>query len=86
MAIQIELKLTVAEQRAWVEKDCGEPCFRMWLSKAEYVKAGEFADWTAWILSDGRIAVWRKKSDLYKAPSVIQAAIMRRIISDDSVT
>lgn len=85
MAIQIELKLTVAEQRAWVEADCGVPCFRMWLSKAEYVKAGEFADWTAWILSDGRIAVWRKWSDLDNTSPEVWVAIMERML-DDSVT
>lgn len=58
------IEFTVAEQRALVERESGEPCFRMWLSDAEHAKILGIADWTCYRLSDGRWAVWRKESDL----------------------
>jgi hypothetical protein len=58
------LVLNVAEQRAIVERDSGEPCFRMWLSADEHNKIRDMLDWTCYRLSDGRWAVWRKESDL----------------------
>lgn len=58
------IEFTVAEQRAIVERDVDEPCFRMWLSDEEHQKVRDLGDWTCYRLSDGRWAVWRKESDL----------------------
>lgn len=58
------VEFTVAEQRAIVERDAGEPCFRMWVSDAEHQKLLGLVDWTCYRLSDGRWAVWRKESDV----------------------
>lgn len=83
----IEIRLTVAEQRALVEAQTGEPCFRMWLTRQEYER-GSFSDWPEFELSDGRIAIWRKESDLdtlQTTNAMVWRAIMERRIDDDVI-
>jgi hypothetical protein len=58
------IEFTVAEQRLLVERECGEPCMRMWVTDAEHQKILGLADWTCYRLSDGRWAIWRKESDI----------------------
>lgn len=84
----IELHLSVDEQRKLVEAVQKEPCFRMWVTREEFAR-GSFADWTHYELSDGRIAIWRKSSDLTKLQEggevTLWRAIKERTISDDVI-
>lgn len=61
---QIEITLTIAEQRKIAEASTGEPCFRVWMTRAEGDLVKGWTDWTFHDLSDGRVAAWRKVSDL----------------------
>lgn len=85
--ITIEIHLTVAEQRRLVEAEAKEPCFRMWLSRGEFVTSS-FADWTAYTLRDGRVAIWRKQSEADRLlagdgdQKALWHAIMERKIDD----
>jgi hypothetical protein len=84
----IVLHFTVPEQRKMVEAEAGEPCFRMWVSRQEFER-GSFADWTHYELSDGRIAIWRRESDLDKLQAGgeinMWRAITERRITDDVI-
>lgn len=60
---EIQITLTVADQRKLVEADVGEPCVRIWLTDEEFAKVS-FADWTAYPLQPGLVAIWRKRSDI----------------------
>lgn len=88
-ASHIEIVLSVEEQKKFVEAKTGEPCFRMWMSKAEFDRAERFDDWTHYDLCDGRIAIWRKESDLanlQKGGEIgLWRAIMERRLADDVI-
>jgi hypothetical protein len=73
---------SVDAQRRKAEEQAGEPCFRMWMTRAEF-DAASFADWNCYEMSDGRLAIWRKYSDLRtlrkQAYHVYNAVIERRL-------
>lgn len=86
--VRVEIPLTVAEQRAIVEADVGEPVIRMWLSADEWERVKDLVDWTAHPLSDGRIGIWRKRADLDAIMSKnvqLWSNICERIIEDDVI-
>jgi len=86
--LKIEIHLTVDEQRRIVQAEAGEPCFRIWLSREEHDLAS-FADFTSHPLGDGRVAVWRRQSDLDKLLTSGRMDLWRELCSrkiDDSVT
>lgn len=64
----ITIELTPADIRGIVEKHVGEPCFRMIITGPEYavLSLQNPPDWTFHHLQDGRVAMWRKYSDLAK--------------------
>lgn len=83
----VEVVLTVAEQRAMVEAEAGGPCFRIWLTQSEFARS-DFCDWTCYTLSDGRVAIWRRESDMetLQAQNVlVYRAIMSRRIDDNVI-
>lgn len=85
--VVIQFPLTIAEQRAIVEAEACEPCFRMWLSKDEAERV-DFVEWVQHDLSDGRVAVWRKCSELsaiMKKDLSLFNSISSRIIEDDVI-
>jgi hypothetical protein len=84
----ITIGLTVQNQRAIIEHQVGEPCFRMWMSTHEWDRVKPVPDWTAYELSDGRIAVWRKSSELDAIMTQdmrLWSAICERILQDDVI-
>lgn len=87
--VPIDFALTVAMQRAILEHQFAEPVFRMWLSpEEEWDRVKPVPDWTASKLSDGRIAIWRKRSELdviMTKNTRLWASICERIIEDDIV-
>lgn len=83
----IEIPLTTGEQRAIVEAETGEPCFRMWMSRDEADRVN-FVEWVTHDLSDGRVAIWRKCSELsalMKKDIALFNSISSRIIDDDVI-
>ncbi len=84
--VVLRVTFSVEVQRRLVEAECKGPAFRMWLTPEEYRRA-EFADWTAYPLQDGRIAVWRPQADLDKLQAAgemkLWAAIRARLLADD---
>lgn len=86
--VEFKIQLTVPEHRAIIEAQVGEPVFRMWMAAAEWERVKDTVDWTAVPLSDGRIAVWRKRSDLddiLTKNTRLWSSICERIIEDDVV-
>lgn len=86
--VEFKIQLTVPEHRAVIEAQVGEPVFRMWMAAAEWERIKDTVDWTAVPLSDGRIAVWRKRSDLddiLTKNTRLWSSICERIIEDDVV-
>lgn len=84
----IVIQLTVADQRKIIEHQQCEPCFRMWLSPDEWERVKPVPDWTAYTLSDGRIAVWRKRSELdavLSSDTRLWSSICQRILEDDAI-
>lgn len=83
---EIMITLTVDMQRKILEHQFCEPVFRMWLSADEWERVKPVPDWTAYTLSDGRIAVWRKRCELDKIMTEdtrLWSTICERIIDDD---
>jgi hypothetical protein len=62
---KVEIRLSVPEQRRIIEANTGEPCFRMWMTTEEFAGL-ETKDWTASVIDNGHVAVWRKRSDVAK--------------------
>lgn len=86
--IVITLTLTVDDQRKILEHQFNEPVFRMWMSPEEWERVKPVPDWTAYTLSDGRIAIWRKRSELdaiMTKDARLWSAICQRIIEDDVI-
>lgn len=86
--IVITLTLTVDDQRKILEHQFNEPVFRMWMSPEEWERVKPVPDWTAYTLSDGRIAIWRKRSELDAImikDTRLWSAICQRIIEDDVI-
>jgi hypothetical protein len=87
-AAVIRLELTIDEQRKWVSAEAGGPVFRMWITREEFER-GSFADWTAYELRDGRLAIWRPEADLLKLKKAgefrLLKAIEERRLPDDVV-
>jgi hypothetical protein len=77
----------VETQRKLMASRAGEPVFRMWITKEEF-RAGSFSDWICYELSDGRLALWRKFSDLRatreQSKMLYDAIVARRL--DDAIT
>lgn len=90
---EIVIELSIDEQRKIVEHTAGEPCFRMWLTRAEYEVSKRLTpDYTYAALKDGRFSVWRRRSDLTKllqsgdtSDAPVARLITSRILSDDVV-
>jgi len=85
-----EVTLTMAEQRALVEANYGEPCFRMWVGNDEINSIGA-PDWCTYQLKDGRWSIWRKESDVRALMAIgndealsIVSAINQRRLGDDA--
>lgn len=85
----MEIPLTVSEQRAIIEAQLCEPVFRMWMSPEEFDRVRESTiDWIYKPLSDGRIAIWRRRSDLdaiLTKNTQLWSAICQRILEDDVI-
>lgn len=86
--VEIVIQLTVDDQRKILEHQLNEPVFRMWMSKDEWDRVKPVPDWTAYELSDGRIAIWRKRAELdaiMTKDTRLWSAICQRIIENDVI-
>lgn len=87
--IPSDLCPSVAEQKRKAEEQAGGPCFRMWLTRAEF-DAANFADWHCYELVDGRLAIWRQYADLRRLRNTrgaerVYEQILERRIDDDGL-